>query len=343
MIESFESRRLLSASLEGGVLTVTGTDATDRVNIGSRGGEIIVRQGATFARFAAAAVDRIVVDAGGGHDLVSLQPALTKPATLNGGAGNDRLTGGGGDDALNGGDGNDGLSGGEGDDALDGGEGDDHLDGGGGADAISGGAGRDGVNYSRRTAALNVSLDGNADDGAAGEGDNVAEDVERVHGGSGDDTLTGSSASNILAGGAGNDTISGGGGGDALDGGPGDDTISGDAGDDRANGGDGNDTLNGGGGNDSLNGGAGDDTLNGGDDNDWLVGGAGSDRLNGGAGNDRLVAADTSADILDGGDGTDAAMTDSLDTDVSNVETRRTPRTTTPGPRTRPEAPTGTR
>ena len=313
MIETFESRRLLAVTLDGGVLTVTGGDAADRISIGLRRTEIFVRLNDSFARFSAASVQSIVVNAGAGNDGVALQPSLNKPATLNGGAGNDRLTGGAGGDTLNGGDG------------------DDMLDGGGGGDVLSGGGGRDGANYARRTAAVSVSLDGNPNDGAADEGDNVADDVEGVHGGSGDDTLTGSSAANILAGGAGNDTISGGGGSDGLNGGPGNDVLNGDGGNDGLNGGPGNDVLNGDGGDDRLNGADGDDTVNGGDNNDWLVGGAGIDRLNGGTGNDRLLSADTSADVLDGGDGTDGAMIDSLDVVVLNVEMTRTqaPRATT--------------
>ena len=288
MIETFESRCLLSASLDGGVLTVTGGDGADRISIGMGRAGVVVRHNDSISSFAAASVQSIVVNAGGGNDGVAVVTAsLDKPATLNGGDGDDRLTGGAGADTLDGGDGN------------------DILDGGGGGDVLTGGAGRDGVNYARRTAALSISLDGDANDGAAGEGDNVADDVEGVHAGSGDDTLVGSAGANVLSGGAGNDAISGGGGNDGLDGGAGHDVLNGDAGDDR------------------LAGGTGDDTLNGGDGNDMIVGGLGVDRLNGGAGNDRLTSADTSADVLDGGAGTDMAITDALDTDVTSVERRR--------------------
>ena len=319
MIESLESRRLLAASLDGGVLTVTGTELNDRISIGVRGTQVVVLDGRTFFRFDAAAVDRVVVDALGGGDSVSLSDTLTKPATVNGGAGNDRLRGGGGTDTLNGGEGNDALDGGAGDDNLDGGAGDDRLGGGvSGADALTGGDGRDGADYSRRIAAVNVSLDGQANDGAEGEGDNVAADVEAVHGGSGDDTLTGSDGANVLSGGDGNDTLNGGGGADALNGGAGNDTVNGDGGDDR------------------LGGGDGDDTVSGGDGNDWLVGGLGADRLLGGAGNDRIVALDGVIDTVDGGEGTDGAQTDADDV-VSNVEMRRTPGSVSPTtPRVRP-------
>jgi hypothetical protein len=90
---------------------------------------------------------------------------------------------------------------------------------------------------------VNVTLDGNANDGAAGEGDNVEPDVEDVTGGSAADTLVGNNSDNQLDGGAGDDTISGGGGNDGLLGGPGRDTIDGGSGRDLLNGGSGADTL----------------------------------------------------------------------------------------------------
>jgi hypothetical protein len=137
-------------------------------------------------------------------------------ATVVGSAGNDRLTGTAGPDAL---------YGGPGDDTLDGGGGIDDLDGGPGADDIRGGGGEDAVSYGGRSEAIAVTLDDKANDGAAGERDNVHRDVEDIYGGSGDDTLTGSAGANTIDGGAGNDTIDGGKGTDGLYGGPGDDAI----------------------------------------------------------------------------------------------------------------------
>jgi len=82
------------------------------------------------------------------------------------------------------------LVGGNGSDKLTGGAADDVLRGEAGADTLTGGGGRDTADYSDRTAPLNVSLDGVAGDGEAGENDNVAADVENVAGGSADDVLT---------------------------------------------------------------------------------------------------------------------------------------------------------
>lgn len=112
-----------------------------------------------------------------------------------------------------------------GNDIVRGAGGDDELDGGAGADVLSGGDGVDVVSYAG-TAPVTVSLNGTADDGAAGEGDNVATDVEDVISADGADKLTGSDAANMLDAGAGDDRIDGGAGSDSLFGGAGDDTIS---------------------------------------------------------------------------------------------------------------------
>jgi RTX calcium-binding nonapeptide repeat (4 copies) len=136
------------------------------------------------------------------------------PTTIAGGTGDDILTGGTGNDTLLGETGN------------------DQLDGGAGADILDGGPGVDTVSYKSRNATtpVKVTLDGVANDGAATgtgtapEGDNVT-NVERVVGGSGDDTLVGDAAANTLDGGPGGDLVIGGAGGDTLAGGPGNDVI----------------------------------------------------------------------------------------------------------------------
>jgi hypothetical protein len=119
---------------------------------------------------------------------------------------------------------------------IDGGEGDDFIEpdertaldvppdatpGG----VIRGGAGRDTVDYEQTLNEIRVSLDGVADDGRPGEGDNVQRDVENVTGSHYGNTLLGSAVANILTGGSGTDRIAGGAGRDSLRGGGGDDTI----------------------------------------------------------------------------------------------------------------------
>ena len=86
--------------------------------------------------------------------------------------------------------------------------------------------------YDDRAAAVTITLDGWADDGEAGEGDNARTDVENAVGGSGNDMISGSTAVNSLSGGAGNDQIASADGVSDHDAcGAGDDTVSADSSD----------------------------------------------------------------------------------------------------------------
>jgi hypothetical protein len=152
---------------------------------------------------------------------------------LVGGAGDDALRGGAGDDTLLGEDQAGGAN-----------SGNDTLDGGPGNDTLRGGDGIDTATYAGRTTQVTVTLDDRADDGSAGERDNVRSDVENAIAGASDDTLVGSATANVLTGGPGNDRLTGAGGADTLVGGSGDDVI--DAADGNADTiicGDGNDTA----------------------------------------------------------------------------------------------------
>jgi hypothetical protein len=133
------------------------------------------------------------------------------------------ITGTEGDDILTGTPAADSIYGRGGNDFLLGGAGEDELDGGPGADGISGGPDRDSVSYAG--APVTVTLDGVANDGAAGENDNVASDVEDVFGTDGPDVITGDAADNTIDGNAGNDVINGGPGADGLFGSEGNDEI----------------------------------------------------------------------------------------------------------------------
>jgi hypothetical protein len=101
-----------------------------------------------------------------------------------------------------------------------------------GADTFNGGSGIDLVDYSQRTAGVNVVLDLQRNDGAPGELDFVDPNVNDVFGGIGPDIITGSPTANTINGHAGTDTIVALGGNDRLIGGPGVDRLFGDAGDD---------------------------------------------------------------------------------------------------------------
>ncbi|MCZ4609920.1 hypothetical protein O3S80_40365 [Streptomyces sp. Lzd4kr] len=137
-----------------------------------------------------------------------------------------RVEGGPGDDHLSGSAGAETLYGGAGDDALYGRNGNDILYGGDvfssgsadGSDTFIGGSGQDAVFYSRRGSGVTVTTGDNlANDGAAGENDNVLQDVEQVVGSQQDDHLTGAAGvANRLFGSGGNDVLDGN-DGDSLD------------------------------------------------------------------------------------------------------------------------------
>jgi Ca2+-binding RTX toxin-like protein len=179
-----------------------------------------------------------ILNGGGGNDYV-LYWTRTAPVTVDfDGVGDDGEAGendviGPDIEGVIGGSGDDTLTGDSGANNLAGWRGNDTIDGGSGADNIWGGEGVDTVTYAGRSAAVTVDLDGVADDGEAGEADNVGGDVENLIGGSGGDDLTGSAADNLIEGGAGDDTLRGGAGADVLDGGTGSDVVAGDAGADE--------------------------------------------------------------------------------------------------------------
>ena len=240
--------------------------------------------------------DDIEIITGGSLADIITGAATTSAMVISGGAGNDTLTGGGAADVINGDAGNDILSGGAGNDTLNGNAGNDtFVDGltsGLGDDVFNGGIGVDTLNYGSsgadaRVAALDVDLDGTADDGAGSEADNAQIDVENITGGDGNDTLTGSVSNNILIGGLGDDTLVGLAGKDtasyashtatvdatldpafASGSGSEDDSIAADI--------------------ENLTGGSGDDNLTGDANSNELVGGAGSDTLLGLGGDDVL-------------------------------------------------------
>jgi Ca2+-binding RTX toxin-like protein len=212
-----------------------------------------------------------------------------------------------------------------------------------GNDLMTGGGGdRDLIEWFGRVNPIHATMAGGADDGQAGEADNVGNDlgdIEDVYGGQNADTIYGTDARNEIRGMIGNDQIFALGGVDTIRGRQGSDTI---------NGGDANDTINGGLHADTIDGGAGVDftaytgapsamtvdlstgTTSGGDGSDSLTnienvtgtgrndtiignglqnlldGGAGDDTLRGGSGNDTLFGA-AGADTLDGELGSDWA------------------------------------
>jgi Ca2+-binding RTX toxin-like protein len=216
------------------------------------------------ARFATARLFPHTFDGSGGND--SLYGG-DEPDFLYGGDGNNNLSGGEGSDSLSGGAGADGLSGGEGGDSVYPDNGNDTIDAGGGDDYIIGGPAGDGSDsfmggtgvdyldegysgFPPRTQDMSIDLDNVADDGIAGEGDNVRADIEQINTGLGNDTINiatvaanALAADNTVTSGGGNDTVKTGGGEDVVYGGTGNDDITGGAGEDSAFGEDGADVF----------------------------------------------------------------------------------------------------
>jgi hypothetical protein len=251
-----------------------------------------------------------------GNDTLKAPPDfrdIAQPETyMEGGEGNDTLVSGNGTDELHGGNGNDTMQSFEGEDVVQGEGGDDSLSAGkeepdaNAADIVDGGAGFDRMpavdnDYSRGfDDDVSVTNDGVANDGEAGEGDNVISveglRVEAAHA-----TVVGT---------------------------PGADDIFVDADTSLVRGLGGNDKLVAYDGNDTIEGGDGDDFLEGGFGNDVLDGGAGVDQFNGdrteanviAIGSDQIRARDGNAEQIDCGIGPDTAVVDASDT-VANCET----------------------
>ena len=241
--------------------------------------------------------------------------------TLDGGSGKDVLRSEGGGDVLLGGPDRDELIGGAGADHLEGGDGDDTLTGDvcetPAPDVLDGGAGFDtltdwgdcGPATDRRP--LTVTVNGVADDGRPGEGDDVRDlDALLLYVPA---TVVGTDGANAVeihtAGDREPSSVEGRGGPDDLRGGDGRETLDGGAGDDRIEGGFNHDVLTGGPGQDVIHG----------DQTSGNCGGYGQDCTIP-FGNDTIHARDGEADQIDCGAGTDTAIVDAKDTVADDCE-----------------------
>jgi Ca2+-binding RTX toxin-like protein len=193
-----------------------------------------------------------------------------------------------------------------GNDTISGLGGNDTLRGGAGNDSLDGGTGTDTADFSDKTTAVVLTLNGatNATATIGGVELDTIINIENITGGSAADNLTGDTLANTFRGGAGNDTLNGGDGSDTADfsdkttavvltlngatnatasiGGVAEDTI-----------------IN----IENITGGSAADTLTGDTLANFLIGNGGNDTLTGGAGNDTLRGGDGN-DSLDGGNGT---------------------------------------
>jgi len=250
LFESLENRRLLASlnklgggnphvgdpiEIVGSVLTIVGTNKSDRIVVSSDGTNATATLNKQTATFLLTAFTSISIDGAGGNDRIDIASSLAVAAEIKGGPGNDRIQGGGGIDTITGDAGNDWLRGGDGADVIDAGAGNDHVFGELGDDDLTAGAGNDEMNGGDG----NDNLDG-------GDGH------DRIHGGAGDDLIFGGANKDLLYGDDGNDFIDGGADKDHLLGGNGDDILSGGPGNDQLNGGPGTNLLDGGDGTDKL-------------------------------------------------------------------------------------------
>ncbi len=167
-------------------------------------------------------------------------------APLRGTSRSDVIASLGGDDVVLGADANDKICLGPGRDIGKGGPGSDEFitdpvpDG---RDDFYGDDGADSVRYLGRSVGVTVTLDGVANDGQAGEQDNVRLSTENVQGTGFADQIVGNDLANVFIGGDGDDDLRGGLGDDDLYGVWGDDLIIGNAGNDHLSGLDGDDRF----------------------------------------------------------------------------------------------------
>lgn len=210
LLETLDSRRLLSAAVVDGTLLVVGTDHADTISVayatyaqGVTGVKpftpyYVVTVNGKVSKFNADGIERVEVHARGGDDFVNLAgvnfvampvprydplngPIVVGSAVI-GGRGNDTIYGGSRADSLEGDAGDDQLIGEAGNDTLVGCEGNDQLGNyfvEGGNDSLIGGAGNDWL------------IGGN--------------DKDTLNGGSGNDTVNGYTGDDQVTGGPGQD------------------------------------------------------------------------------------------------------------------------------------------
>lgn len=318
--------------VEGGTYVYEGTDGPDGLNVRGDDDGLLVFSGmgsnppagcvsGVWDNDAHCQPGPVRVEGKGGNDRMAIE--LTTPPGLVphllGGDGDDVIVGTDGASILDAGNGNDEITGGAGADTVLGGPGDDLVTGDGyvsaSPDVIDGGPGydtstSDWTNHSSGppTPPVSVTLEGVANDGRPGEGDNVT-GLERIRF---------SNAVTLVA------------AGDPVD-----FEVPSNAGTVQVKlvGSPGPDKLKAAHGHDELDGGAGDDTIEGGFGNDVITGGPGRDQINADAsggcdfvvchaplGNDKIYARDGEADTIECGPGTDTAYVDAIDT-TSGCET----------------------
>src|SRR5258708_6753346 len=117
ILETLEDRRMMSASPlspatlgSDGVLTVNsdGTKSTTMlVEFTPDGKHIQVRAAAQMQTFPVGQVKKLVLNGSDQADYIFVDPRISVPCDIHGGAGNDTIRAGSGDNHIDGGDGND--------------------------------------------------------------------------------------------------------------------------------------------------------------------------------------------------------------------------------------------
>jgi len=126
------------------VIDGTGEANEFHVRFDPETGRILVVGDGVTQSFDESQIDRIVINAGNGSDLITVDPNVTTPMILRGGNGNDTILAGSGNDQVFGENGNDRLDGGAGNDTVDGGNNDDEFsDRDALPDTVNGGLGSD--------------------------------------------------------------------------------------------------------------------------------------------------------------------------------------------------------
>jgi Ca2+-binding RTX toxin-like protein len=317
--EANDLKITLSGTLSDGNFVLTDPKATIAAGAGC------TAAGSTATCPSAGIIGITVNGADGGDNLV-VDRAISTPATISGGNGDDLLQGGSGNDVLRG---NQGI------DTHDGGAGDDLIDSRGNrGDLVNCGAGTDTVQADAADVVAKdceiVERDSPPPGGPSPTGTGLLgpDETRRLDPGAcaqdmlgtpEDDLLAGTPLGDSVFGLQGDDKINGEGGDDCLFGGLGSDRLSGSGGDDHLLGDDrkkgfgGNDRLYGNAGNDVLWGGPGKDRLRGGKGKDRLSGGPGRNSLLGGPGNDRIYSVNGKTDRVNCGRGRDRVTADRRD------------------------------
>jgi len=309
----FEREPILATDLGAGILQLNMgefadqrlngnvTDGSENFTITDTGAGVTIGWGDVSQTYEG--IDEILIRAGEGNDVVTLNGASNLNFDVDGGAGGDVISLGGtsGTVIAHGGKGNDTVTTGSGNDQVWGDEGSDILN------------------------------TGNGDNWAFGDSGKIHKENEYIK-----SNVDYSDGVDIITAGTGNDILIGGGFNDTINGGSGDDLIIGDGakimawdaadgtepaalltsngfkvhldlisktefGDDALQGAD---TLNGQDDDDLIFAGKGYDIISGGEDNDQIYAGAGNDVINGNDGSDTIYGGD-GADIIDGDDGVD--------------------------------------